>query len=158
MSFKPHISFEDGLAKLQKYCAYQDRCHQEVRTKLLKIGVRGDDLELIIVELIQEKFLDEERFARSYARGKFRIKRWGWQKIRQELKRRNISAYCIKKAFEEIEAEEYDATLEILLEKKSALLVESNPFKRYQKLYAFAYRKGYESAIIKEVLNRLLEK
>ena len=146
---------EAALAKLQKYCAYQDRCYKEVRSKLLEIGMRGDELELIIIELIQDKFLDEERYAKSYARGKFRMKRWGRLKIKQGLWRKNISGYCLKKAMEEIEEEEYRETLKTLLEKKIALLREKNKFKRYQKLYTFAYQKGYEGYLIKEVIRAI---
>ena len=91
---KKYISPEDALAKLQRYCAYQDRCHQEVRTKLIDLGVFGDTLEEIITDLIKDNFLNEERFARSYARGKFRMRKWGRIKIRQELKLRKISDYC----------------------------------------------------------------
>ena len=94
------VSKEEALAKIQRYCAYQDRCHQEVRTRLLDMGVYADWLEEIIVQLIEENFLNEERFARSFARGKFRIKQWGRNRIRQELKKRNISAYCIRMAME----------------------------------------------------------
>ena len=74
---KKYVSLDKALQKLQRYCAYQDRCHQEVRAKLLSLGVYGDEMEEIIVSLIEDKFLDEERFARSFARGKFRLKQWG---------------------------------------------------------------------------------
>ena len=114
---KKYISKDDALSKLQRYCAYQDRCHQEVRSKLLDLGIYGDDLEEIISDLISENFLNEERYARSYARGKFRIKRWGRMRIQQELKQRKISAYCLRKAMEEIEEEEYEQTLRTILEK-----------------------------------------
>ena len=100
------VSKEEALAKIQRYCAYQVRCHQEVRTRLLDMGVYADWLEEIIVQLIEENFLNEERFARSFARGKFRIKQWGRNRIRQELKKRNISAYCIRMAMEEIEEQD----------------------------------------------------
>jgi regulatory protein len=77
MAKSSYVSKEDALKKLQRYCAYQDRCHQEARRKLLDLGIYGDDLEEIISELISDNFLNEERFARSFARGKFRIKGWG---------------------------------------------------------------------------------
>jgi len=92
----------EALVKLQHYCAYQDRCHQEVRSKLLSIKVYGDQLEQVMASLIADNYLNEERFARSFARGKYRIKKWGHNRIRQELKMKNISDYCIRKAMKEV--------------------------------------------------------
>ncbi len=113
-----YLTKEEALSKLQRYCAYQDRCHKEVRSKLLDLGVRGYDVEDVMASLIEENFLNEERYARSFVRGKFRMKQWGRRKIQQELKMKNISAYCLKKGFEEIEEEEYWQTLMGVLEKK----------------------------------------
>ncbi|MEL6865034.1 MAG: regulatory protein RecX [Bacteroidota bacterium] len=152
-----YISREKALAKLQKYCAYQDRCHQEVRSKLLDLGVYGDDLEWIMADLIEDNFLNEERFARSYARGKFRFKHWGRIRIRRELKQRQISDYCLRKAMEEIEEEDYRQTLDQLLRKKGRLLKEKEVFKRNAKLAAFAIRKGYESGLVWELIKALPE-
>lgn len=149
---KKTITAEQALDKLQKYCVYQDRCHQEVRSKLLDLGIYGDDLENVIAELIGENFLNEERFARSYVRGKFRVKKWGKIRIKQELKRRNISPYCLKKGLEEIEDEEYRNTLYELLAKKNPTIREANDFKKKGKLAAFAIGKGYESFLVWEVL------
>ena len=143
---------EEALKKLQRYCAYQDRCHQEVRTKLLDLGIYGDALEEIIADLVTDNFLNEERFACSYARGKFRIKKWGKVRIRQELKLKKISAYCIKKAWEEIDGKEYREALNNLITKKNTLLKEPNLFKRKRKLVSYAVQKGYESKLIWEVI------
>ena len=112
----------EALKKLQKYCAYQDRCHQEVRSKLLDLGIYGDDLENVMVELIEENFLNEERFARSYARGKFRIKKWGKVRILRELKQRQISAYCIRKGMEKLKKKNTKKFLIKLSRKKQILL------------------------------------
>lgn len=149
-SIKPKktLSQKEALHKLEAYCAYQDRCHKEVRTKLLDLGIYGDELEEIIAELITENFLNEERYARSFARGKFRMKKWGRIKIKRELKMRDIPAYCIKKAMEEIEEEDYEATLREVLEKKNALLKENNWYKRKNKLGQYALQKGYESELV----------
>lgn len=151
-----YISEDDALIKLQWFCVYQDRCHKEVRNKLIELGIYGEALERIIVALIQENFLNEERFAQSYARGKFRMKRWGRYRIKRELKFRNISAYCIKKAMQEIDEDEYMATLYALLEKKNATEREPNFYKRRNKLATYLINKGYEShlvwAAIKEVI------
>ena len=146
------ISIELVLEKLKKYCAYQDRCHQEVRNKILQYEIYGDDLEFIIAELIQEKFLDEERFARSYARGKFRMKKWGRNRIKMELQQREVSEYCIKKAMDEIEEEEYSEVLkEILLQniKKNQSL---GRVLAVDKAIKYAVKRGYESQrIFKEL-------
>lgn len=152
---KKYVSKDSAIKKLEHYCAYQDRCHKEVRQKLKDLGIYGDDLEDIIVHLIQEKFLDEERFAKSFAGGKFRIKQWGRVRILRELKMRNISAYCIKKAMLEIPDEDYINTLESILIKKNKLLRESNSFKRNGKLAQYAVGRGFESYLIWESLKKL---
>ena len=146
---------EEALDKLQRYCAYQDRCHQEVRTKLLELGIYGEDLEQIIVELIRENFLNEERFARSYARGKFRIKRWGRIRIQLELKKRKISAYCIRKGLEEIDEEEYQKVLEEMLQKKIAASKLSNTFQRNSKAGQYAIGRGFESWLVWDTIRKL---
>jgi len=145
---KEWISREDALKKLMKYCAYQDRCHQEVRTKLLDLGMYGDDLEEIITELIQENFLNEERFARSYARGKFRMKKWGRQRIRRELKARNISDYCMRKAMQEIDPMDYEQALEQTIQQRSERETESHPFKRRGKIAQYVISRGYEPELV----------
>lgn len=150
-----HISKEDALIKMQRYCAYQDRCHQEVRSKLLKLEIYGQDLEEIIVELITDDFLNEERYARSYVRGKFRIKHWGRNRLLQELKRRKVSEYCIRKAMEEIDEEEYMAVLSDTLLKKSKALKEKDPFKQKAKLARFAIGRGFEPNLVWEKIKSL---
>ncbi|MEM6319515.1 MAG: regulatory protein RecX [Bacteroidota bacterium] len=141
-----------ALKKLMHYCAYQDRCHQEVRSKLLSLKIYGDDLEEIMAELISENFLNEERFAKSYARGKFRFKKWGKVKITRELKQRRISAYCIKKAMQEIDEEGYEEGLIQLLEKKRGTEKETNEFKLKGRLAKYAIGKGFESSLVWSVL------
>lgn len=157
MDKKPKISLTktQALIRLQKYCVYQDRCHSEVRSKLMEVGVYGDDLENVMAELISENFLNEERFARSYARGKFRIKKWGRIRIQQELRRRKISAYCIKKAMVELEDYDYDQQLVDLLEKKNRTLREPDLWKRRGKLANHAVRKGFETGLVWETIKRL---
>jgi regulatory protein len=142
--------------KLEYYCAYQDRCHQEVEKKLKEFRLIPEARELILIHLIQNDFLNEQRFAQSFARGKFRIKKWGKKRIVQELKFREISAYNIKSALKEIDADEYWNTLEELAEAKHASIKETNPYLRKQKLYQHLYRKGYESDLIQEVLKKVL--
>ena len=148
-------SMEEGLAKLQRYCAYQDRCHKEVREKLMDLGFFGDEMGEIIVALIEEKFLDEERFARSFVRGKHQVKKWGRIKIEQELKKKDIRGYCLKKGFEEIEEEQYMETLENIILKKDKLVKAKNDYERRNKLAKFAMTKGYESNLIWQIINDL---
>lgn len=152
---KKYISAEEALARLQRYCAYQDRCHQEVRNKLIELGIYGDALENIIAELISENFLNELRFAQSYARGKFYHKKWGRIRIRMELKKRRISAYCLKKAMAEINDTDYREMMEKLLLKKDKTLRETNPYKRNKKLAAFLVQKGYETHLTWELIKQL---
>ncbi|MBK9015346.1 MAG: RecX family transcriptional regulator [Saprospiraceae bacterium] len=150
---KNYTSKADALVKLQRYCAYQDRCHQEVRSKLIELGCYGQDLEEVMANLIEEKFLDEERFARSFARGKFRMKQWGRTRIRQELKLRNISDYCIRKAMEEISEGDYLKTLREVLERRASKIGESNEFALKGKLVQYAMSRGFESELIWKTLD-----
>ena len=154
-SKKKYHTKEAALNKMEHYCAYQDRCHSEVRTKLLDLGIYGDDLEEIIISLISDNFLNEERFAKSYARGKFRIKKWGKVRIRQELKFRKISDYCLRKAMEEIPDDEYEETLKAVLIKKNKLIRETNDFKRKVKLTKYAQSRGFELGLILDVMGEL---
>ena len=136
---------DEARKKTERYCAYQDRCHQEVKRKLYDLGLYGDDVDQIMAQLIEQNFLDEERFARSYARGKFRMKGWGRQRITQELKQKQVSAYCIKKGLSEIEEAEYHQTLLELLRKRNERKGgELNDYHRRGMLIDFGLRKGYE--------------
>ena len=144
---------QQGLAKAQDWCAYQERCQQEVRDKLYSYGLHQVDVENIISKLISDNYVNEERFAKAYAGGKFRIKKWGRHKIKAGLRARKISEYCMKKAFEEIGEQEYFKTLKKLLENKSELLKEKNAIRKKYKLLTYAASKGYEQALIMEILN-----
>ena len=156
MPSKKRIDKVTALLKLQRYCAYQDRCHQEVRTKLINLGVYGLDLENVITELIADNFLNEERYACSYARGKFRMKGWGRIRIRRELKLRKISDYCIRKAMKEIEEDEYLDTLKDILTKKEKLSREKDLFKRRGSLANFAIRRGFESNLVWSTVKEII--
>jgi len=146
------LSKEDALSLMQKYCAYQDRCQSEIRTRLIEHSVYGDALEQIIAELITDDFINEERFAKAYVSGKFRIKKWGKMKIIKELKFRKIYTYSINKALKQIDYDEYLDTLNTLLEKKHRTLRAKDKWDRRKKLTAFATQKGYEYEVIKEVM------
>ena len=149
-----HYSYDEALIALQKYCAYQDRCHQEVRFKLLSLKIYGDDLENIIVELIKEKFLDEERYARSFVRGKYKLKKWGRIKILQALKQKQISSYCLKKGMEEISEEIYLRNLDNLISTKEKDYHKQSGYIKDQKIIKFLLNKGYEYDIIKLQMNK----
>jgi regulatory protein len=146
----------EALLKAASFCAYQERTQQEVRDKLYEYGLYGDEVEEIISYLITENYINEERFAQSYARGKFRLKKWGRLKVRQGLKQHGLSDYCIRMGMKEIDEEEYDKTLSDLLEKKHTQLKEPNPLKKKQKLVAYALSKGYENDIVWTKVNELV--
>lgn len=146
----------DYLDKIRNYCAYQDRCHSEVKSKLIELSVYGHDLEEVISQLISEDFLNEERFARSFVRGKFKIKNWGKTKIIQHLKAKYISEYCIKKGLSEIDEEEYFAIFEKYFEKKKAeLSSEKNIWIKKKKILNYLLQRGFESHLIYEKLKTL---
>jgi regulatory protein len=144
---------EEILNKILRYCHYQERCHLEVRTKLFSLGVRKNDLEIIIAQLIEEGSLNEERFAKAFARGKFRLKKWGRAKISSELKRRQVSQFCISKAMKEIDEGAYrDALKKLYNAKWMSLKDEKNKFIKLRKTRDHLLQKGYESKLINEVL------
>lgn len=140
--------------KLEQYCAYQERCHWEVRQKMFSLRIDRDLAEEILVHLIDSGFLDEERFARAFARGKHRIKHWGKQRITMELKARQISAYNMKAALSEIQ-DGYEARFEQTAQHAWAQLERYPEKERKLKLYAFLFRKGYESSLISKFLEKL---
>src|SRR5579862_2862160 len=117
MPIQKYYSKAEALKRAEKYCAYQERSHSEVRTKLLQLGQRGRELEDIMVTLIEKGFLNEERFAIAYTGGKFRMKHWGKNKIIQQLKFRNISDYSIRRSLKEIDEKDYKASLKTIIEK-----------------------------------------
>lgn len=156
---QPHKSYsvQEATLKLMQFCAYRDRSQKEVEEKLKELRMIPLACEQIIIKLMQEDFLNEERFARSFVRGKFRIKKWGRNKIKQELKLREISAPIIKLAFTEIEEGTYAKTLRELAEKKLRLLKEPNKFKRKKKLSDYLLQKGYEPTLVYDCVNGLLD-
>lgn len=149
-------TIKEATLKLMQYCAYRDRSQKEVEDKLLEMRMIPEAREQIIIKLMQENFLNEERFARSFVRGKFRIKKWGRYKIKQELKLREISSPIIKLAMTEIDDRDYRSTLYALAEKKLNLLREPNPLKRKKKLTDHLLQKGYEAGLVFEVARELI--
>jgi regulatory protein len=146
----------DIKAAIFHYCDYQERCHSEVRNKLYELGARHTEVEAAISDLIEANLLNEERFAQSYARGKFRMKQWGRVKIINELKHRKVSEYCIKKAMKQIDASEYFDTALKLANKKWKETKERHPATRKAKVYRYLLQKGYEANIIREAIEENL--
>ncbi len=154
--YKQKLSQQQALQKLKQYCAYQERSHSEVTEKLYGYGLYKKEVEAIMAALIEENFLNEERFAIAFAGGKFRVKKWGLVKITYELKQRGVSAYCIKKALTQIDRNEYETVLdELAAEKWRLLRGEKNIFNKKRKTQAYLLQKGFEAALIRERINLL---
>lgn len=152
---KKTYTVEEALVKLQKYCSYQDRCHKEVAQKLKEMQMISQASEQIILKLIEGNFLNEERFAMAYVRGKFRIKKWGKQRLVSELKQRQISKYIINKAINQISEDDYKTTFEVLAERKATSLLGKSKLKKKKKLADYLLYRGWESHLVYEKVNQL---
>lgn len=142
----------EAKQKIQHYCAYQERAHKEVRDKLYGYGLYKREVDEILSDLITEGFLNEERFAKAFAGGKFRIKHWGRVKIINELESKGLTTNCITIGLKEIDEHDYIKTLQKILNKKLHHLTEQNNFIKRDKLAKYALQKGYESELVwKEV-------
>ena len=139
--------------KAEHYCAYQERSQQEVRDKLYAWGLWPDAVEQIIAGLIADNFLNEERFAKTFAQSKFNQKGWGRIKIKQALKLKKVPEVLIKKALQTIDAEAYTEKLEQILQKKATNLSEKDTYKRRYKLQQYAISRGFENDLIFDILN-----
>jgi regulatory protein len=150
MIIKKTLTKEQAYQKLKHYCAYQDRCHAEVKTKAYSLGMKKTDVEELASKLTEEGCLNEERYARSFAGGKFRMKQWGKIKIRAELQQRRISEYCIAAALAEIEHNNYKDTLHKLALKKwnSIKGQGTNLFVKMSKTRDYLLQKGYEANLV----------
>jgi regulatory protein len=149
---------EQSLPKIKQYCAYQERCHSEVRDKLYSFGLHKNEVEEIISTLITENYLNEERFAIHFAGGKFRMKQWGKIKIKQALKNKQVSEYCIRKAIKEIDNNDYRQTFFKLAEQKlKTLKQEKNIFIKKRRLQDFLMQKGYETAMIRDAIKNMID-
>jgi len=147
---------EQALQKIRHYCAYQERCHSEVKEKLYGFGLHKPDVEKIIGSLIEDDFLNEERYAIQFTGGHFRMKKWGKVKIKYALRQKKVSEYCIKKALNTIDEDEYTETLTALIAQKlKTLKAQKNMFIRKRKLQDFLTQKGFESDLIFAALRTL---
>jgi len=149
------MTIKEALQKLEHFCAYQDRCHDEVVTKLYSLKMSSDEIDIIIVKLIEDNFLNETRFACSFARGKHRMKNWGKIRIVNELKIRHISTTNINLALKEITADEYEATFNQVSERFWENLTETNSLKRRKKFCDYMLRRGYESNLVYDKMKEL---
>jgi regulatory protein len=141
-----------ALEKAKGWCAYQERSQQEMRDKLYEWGLWKDAVESIIAELITSNFINEERFAKAYAGGKFRIKKWGKVKIRIELKRKGVTEYCIRKGLQEIDGDEYEKALYKIIEERARVTRDRNVLKRNYKIAQYAISRGYEPQLVWDAL------
>jgi regulatory protein len=158
MAWKQQLSLEQALQKARHYCAYQERCHSEVKEKLYGFGLRKNDVEEALSRLIEDSYLNEERFAIQFAGGRFRMKQWGKVKIRYELKQKQVGEYCIKKALAAISEDDYDQTLTKLAGDKWESLRDEEPYIRRQKTQNHLVQKGYEHDRIQAVLIQIQAK
>jgi regulatory protein len=149
-------SLLEAFQKAKYYCAYQERCHREVRDKLYSFELHRNEVEQLLTQLIEENFLNEERFALAYAGGKFRIKHWGKEKIKYALKQKHVSDYCIRKALTSISTTDYNRTFNSIADKKLATLKsEKNIFIKKKKIKDHLQRKGFEIKLINDYLKAL---
>lgn len=152
--YKKQLTKEQALQKLKHYCAYQERCHSEVREKLYSLGVWKKDHDEIIASLIEEDYLSEERFAIAFAGGKFRVKQWGRVKIKYELKQKQVSEYSIKKALKQIDEDEYNKVLKKLAGEKYAALKKEQYLVRKKKTMDYLIGRGYEMDLVRGLMEK----
>ncbi|MFA9187383.1 regulatory protein RecX [Flavobacterium sp. FBOR7N2.3] len=152
---KDIYTIKEAIHKIEHYCAYQERCHEEVEQKLRSMKMDSEEINQIIAHLIQDNFLNEERFACSFARGKHRIKHWGKIRITNELKFRGINQTLINTALKEISPEEYYTTFETLANRNWESIQEKNVLKKRKKFCDFMLRRGFESNLVYEKVRDL---
>ncbi|WP_299365992.1 regulatory protein RecX [Winogradskyella sp.] len=156
MNLQRTYTVDEAQKTLENYCAYQERCHKDVKTKLRKMNMIPEAIDKIMVHLIQNDYLNEERFAKAFVSGKFRIKKWGKNRLVRELKFREISKYTIDIALKEIDEAEYHFTLEELIKKRIKDVKESNMLRKKKKVADYMLYRGWESYLIYEKLNEHL--
>lgn len=154
---KIKLSPEVAFHKIKSWCAYQERSQNETLQKLLEFGLNYSEAENILADLISENFVNDERFAASYAGGKFRIKRWGKHKIKAGLRQHKISDYSLKKALQSINENDYLETLESLIVKKLEALKEKDIREKQHKITTYLAARGFETDLIRDQLNRILK-
>jgi regulatory protein len=149
------LTIKEAYLKAAAYCAYQERTQQHVRDKLFSYGLHSDEVEESISKLITDNFINEERYAKAYAGGKFRIKKWGKLKIKASLKFEGLSDYCIKKGLLEIPQSDYETTIKKIITERSKKETEKNSLKRKFKIATYLISRGYENDLVWDQLNSL---
>ncbi|MEZ4855207.1 MAG: regulatory protein RecX [Gelidibacter sp.] len=147
----------EALTKLEQYCAYQERCHKEVLQKLQSMRMIPEAIEQIVVHLMQNNYLNEERYAKAFVSGKFRIKKWGRYRMTQELKQKDIGKPLITMALQTIPEADYLKTFHTLAEKKAASITETNLFKKRKKLADYLLYRGWEPHLVYDKVNALIK-
>jgi regulatory protein len=155
---KKKLTPEQAKQKALRYCAYQERAHQEVKNRLFELGLYSSEVDELLAYLITEGFLNEERFAKSFTGGKFRIKKWGRIKIIHSLQTKGLTKNCIRIGLKEIDEADYLHTLEELLKSKLSGLAESNVFIVRDKASKYAIQKGFEPELVWDTLKAILPK
>jgi len=156
MSKYKSFTVKEATRKMESYCAYQERCHKEVEIRLKEMNLIDLAKEVIILHLLEHDFLNEERFSKTFARGKFRIKKWGKQRITRELRMKSISDYNIKSALKEIDDVEYYKTFDELAEKRLLELNETDIYKKRKKLADYLLYRGWETALVYKKITELI--
>ncbi|WP_276502365.1 regulatory protein RecX [Terrimonas pollutisoli] len=150
--YRKQLTPEQALQKLRHYCGYQERCHSEVREKLYNLGVRKNEHDGILSALIEEGYLNEERFAIAFAGGKFRQNQWGRNKIKYALRQKQISEYSVKKALKQINEKEYLALLKKLADEKYDSLKDEQWLVRRKKTMDYLLQKGFEGELVNKII------
>ena len=150
--YKKQLTAEQALQKLRHYCGYQERCHSDVREKLFSLGVRKNEHDTMLATLIEEGYLNEERFAIAFAGGKFRQNEWGRNKIKYALRQKQVSDYSIKKALRQINEKDYHALLEKLAGEKYESLKEEQWLVRRKKTMDYLLQKGFEMELVSKIV------
>ena len=156
MSKNKSFTVKEATRKMESYCAYQERCHKEVEIRLKEMNLIDLAKEVIILHLLEHDFLNEERFSKTFARGKFRIKKWGKQRITRELRMKSISDYNIKSALKEIDDVEYYKTFDELAEKRLLELNETDVYKKRKKMADYLLYRGWETALVYKKITELI--
>ncbi|MCB9196122.1 MAG: RecX family transcriptional regulator [Flavobacteriales bacterium] len=151
------ITHIDALEKARSFCAYQERCQQEVIEKLKSFRLSEDEMNYVLLQLIQGDYLNEQRFAQAYVSGKIRIKKWGRRKIQHQLKLKGLTEKCIETGLKEIENDEYFEILTNVVRTKWETTKESSEFKKKQKVMTYLYGRGFETDLVREVINDIIE-
>lgn len=150
-----YLTPQQALQKIKQFCAYQERSHYETENKLSEYGLKNKEADNIIAILIEENYLNEQRFATQFALGKFRIKHWGKIKIKYELQLHHVSAYNIKWALQQIDEDEYWQCLQTICAKYLATVKGKSIFEKKHKTKLYLQQKGFELVCITKTLQEL---